>query len=282
MQVGGPAHFFAEPNCEEELVELLDFARQENLPLVVIGKGSNVIFPDEGYPGLVFTLIHYELDRIRFDSEKLTLTASSGIHLYRLVLAARDQGLSGIEFLANVPGTLGGALIMNAGFCRFAGQRSEIGDLVEEVNVISMDGKKEAIRKEDLSFSYRHSNLDGKIVLSARLRLWHRHPEWIQREIRANFDYRNTRQDLRYPSSGSVFKNPSPPHPSAGKLINQLGLRGMRVGGAMVSERHGNYIVNTGQAKGADVVALIRQVQKAVLDATEIFLEPEVRIIERP
>ncbi len=281
MQVGGISKYFAEPSTEEELLEVLDFARHENLPYFILGKGSNVIFPDEGYPGVVITLIHYEQDKIVFDSEKPLVTASAGIHLYRLVVACREHHLGGAEFLCNVPGTVGGGLIMNAGFSRFPGQTNEIGDITEEVCVLNEDGRKEILSKSQLEFSYRKSNLAGKIILSGTFHLWKRPSEEIQKEIRANFDYRNGKQDLKHPSSGSIFKNPPAPQPSAGKLIDQLGLKGLRVGDAMISLKHGNYIINAGEAKSADVFALIEKVQKTVLDATGIFLEPEVKKIEK-
>lgn len=282
MQVGGLANFFAEPSTEEELFDLLEFAKSEQLPWMVLGKGSNVIFPDEGWPGLIITLIHYEQNRLHFDKEKFLASASAGIYLYRFVLACRDQGLSGAEFLANIPGTIGGALVMNAGFSRFKGQSSEIGDIAEEVTVLNSEGTKETLVRKDLRFSYRHSNLDGKVVLEGTFRLWHRGTDEIQKEIKSNFEYRNTEQDVRFPSSGSIFKNPGPGLPSAGQLVDQLGLKGERIGDAMVSLKHGNYMINAGKAKSSDLLALIRKVQKAVLDATGIHLEPEVRVIEKP
>ncbi len=282
MQVGGEAQYFAEPTCEEELLEAVEFARQERIPFMILGKGSNVIFSDSGYPGLIITLIHFEDNRIEFDTESPRVAVSSGVHLYRFAIACRNAGLGGAEFLANIPGTLGGAVIMIAGFSRFAGQLNEIGDLIEEVTVMDYEGKKEKLAKKDLRFSYRYSNIEGRIILEAKLRLWRRKYEDIEKEIRANFDYRNRKQDLNHPSSGSVFKNPPRPHPSAGQLIEKLGLKGTKVGGAMVSERHGNYIINCGQAKSSDVIELIEKIQKTVLDATEVFLEREVRIIEKP
>lgn len=281
MQVGGVAKYFAEPSTEEELLELLDFARAERIPYFILGKGSNVIFPDEGYPGLVITMIHYELDKITFDPDKPFVTASAGVHLYRMVVACREHHLGGAEFLCNVPGTVGGGLIMNAGFSRFPGQSNEIGDITEEVTVLNADGKKEVLPKAKLEFSYRKSNLAGKIILAGTFHLWRRPSEEIQKEIRANFDYRNDKQDLKHPSSGSIFKNPPAPHPSAGKLIDQLGLKGTRIGDAMISLKHGNYIINAGEAKSSDVFALIEKVQKTVFDATGIILEPEVKRIEK-
>ncbi len=282
MQVGGPAAYFAEPSTEEELLELLEFAKHENLPYFILGKGSNTIFPDEGFPGLVITLIHYEQDKIIFDQDRPFVSASAGIYLYKLVLACRDHRLGGAEFLANIPGTLGGALMMNAGFCRFQGQMNQISDIVEEVNAINLEGKKEILRKKDLQFSYRHSNLADKIILSGTLHLWYRNPEDIQKGIKANFDYRNEKQDLKHPSSGSVFKNPPKPHPTAGQLIDQLGLKGIRIGDAMVSPKHGNYFINAGGAKASDFAELIQKIQKTVFDATGILLEPEVRLIQKP
>lgn len=280
MQVGGLAKYFSDPNTEQELKELLIFASEENIPYTILGKGSNVIFPDKGYAGLVISLLHYEQDFIQVDKDLKTLTASSGIHLYRLVLAARDSGLGGAEFLCNVPGTLGGALYMNAGFSRYAGQKNEIGDLVESVNILTAEGEKRTLPREELDFSYRSSNLRDCIILSGTLQLWRRPKDFIAKEIRANFDYRNSRQDLKHPSSGSIFKNPGSPHPAAGALIEQLGLKGRKIGGAQVSERHSNYIINTGTAKSSDIVQLIHEIQKVVFDATGIQLETEVRIIE--
>lgn len=281
MQVGGRARFFAEPSTEEELFDLLDYARQENLPYFILGKGSNTFFSDDGYPGLVITLIHFEQDKIIFDPDRPLVTGSAGIFLYRLVLACRDHRLGGAEFLANIPGTVGGALVMNAGFSRFPGQVNQISDIVESVTVLQA-GRRQILGKNDLEFSYRHSNLDDKIVLEGTFQLWYRHPEEIQREIKANFDYRNDKQDLRHPSSGSIFKNPQKPHPSAGQLIEKLGLKGLRVGDAMVSPKHGNYFINAGHAKCSEFSELIHKVQKIVLDATGITLEPEVRIVPKP
>ncbi len=281
MQVGGIAKYFAEPSTEEELLELLEFARSERVPHYILGKGSNVIFPDEGWPGLVITMIHYEQDKIVFDPDKPFVTASAGIHLYRMVVACRERHLGGAEFLCNVPGTVGGGLIMNAGFSRFPGQSNEIGDITEEVTVLNEEGHKEVIPKSKLQFSYRKSNLAGKLILSGTFHLWRRPAEEIQKEIRANFDYRNDKQDLKHPSSGSIFKNPGAPHPSAGKLIDQLGLKGMRVGDAMISPKHGNYIINAGNARSADIFALIEKVQKTVFDATGITLETEVKRVEK-
>ncbi|HXV27616.1 MAG TPA: FAD-binding protein, partial [bacterium] len=147
MQVGGEALYFAEPACEDELVEAMEFAGHEKIPFFILGKGSNVLFPDSGYPGLVITLIHFEDNRIEFDAASPRVNVSSGMHLYRLAMACRNAGLGGAEFLANIPGTVGGALVMNAGFSRFPGQINEIGDIAEEVTVMDFSGKKETLTR---------------------------------------------------------------------------------------------------------------------------------------
>lgn len=279
MQVGGEAEYFAEPASEEELTELLEFAQQENLPVHLLGKGSNTIFRDEGFAGLVITMIHFAQEKIEFHRELPLVSVSAGVHLYRLALASRDHGLGGVEFVASIPGTVGGALAMNAGFSRWPGQKNEIGDLVEQVVAMDFQGKKEILNKPDLKFSYRQSNLRDKIILEATLRLWRRPSEAIEKEIRANFKYRNREQDVRYPSSGSIFKNPSEGKLTAGQLIERLGMKGLEVGGAMISKEHANYMINLGHARGRDFIELIAKVQKAVWDATGIELETEVLVV---
>ncbi len=280
LQIGGNARYFSEPSSVDELQSLLEFARTEQLPVIGIGKGSNILFPDTGFPGLVITFIHYEPERIAFDPSEETVTASSGVNLYRLALACRDAELGGLEFLSHVPGTLGGALMMNAGFSRFPGKKMEIGELVEEVTVLTPEGNIQRLRKEEISFSYRKTSLEGMILLEGRLKLHRSSREAVQAEIKANFDYRNRVQDLRYPSAGSVFKNPGGNHGSSGQLIEKAGLKGKRIGKAMISDKHANFIVNLGGAKAQDVLELIQLAQEKVWEAFGVRLETEVRIIK--
>ncbi len=282
MQVGGPAEYFGEPKNEEELSAYLEFARNEGLPCRILGKGSNVLFPDEGYPGIVLRMTHYEEGRADFDPGQATVDASAGIYLAKLAMLCRDRGFSGTEFLAGIPGTLGGALIMNAGFSRVPGVKREIGPMTLEVTALEWNGTKRVLSKEDLKFSYRNSNLGDKILLSAKLKLAQGHPEEIGTEMRANLEYRNAKQDLKHPSCGSVFKNPPAPHPPAAKIIDDLGLKGSRVGGMMISEKHSNYLINAGGGTCEDAVCLIRKIQEAVFHATGVQLETEVRIIQKP
>lgn len=282
MQIGGPAQSFAEPASEEELSALLNYARRESIPAVILGKGSNVIFPDDGYPGMVITLLQFEKNRIEFDDAKPEVRVSAGVFLYKFVLACRDRGLGGAEFLANIPGTIGGALVMNAGFSRFPGQKSEIGDIVTEVTVLNADGTREVLNRGQLEFEYRKSNLADRIVIEGKFRLWRRTPAFIEKEIRACFKYRNDKQDLKHPSSGSVFKNPPAPLPPAARLIDELGLKGTRVGGMMVSPKHANYFINVGQGKCSEMSELIQLIQNRVFHVKGIWLEPEVRFIPKP
>ena len=280
FQIGGLARYFSEPTRIEELQALLQFARQENLPFLLIGKGSNILFPDEGFPGLVITLIHFEPRKMIFDLDQETVTASSGTNLYQLALATRNAELGGAEFLSHIPGTLGGALVMNAGFSRFPGEKHQISDLVEEVTVLTPEAEVQKLGREDICFEYRRTNLNQFIILGVRLKLHRAKRSEVQAEIQASFDYRNRVQDLRYPSAGSVFKNPPGQQGSSGQLIEKVELKGKRIGNAMISDRHANFIVNLGGAKASDVLDLIHLAQEKVFEAYGVHLEPEIRIFE--
>ncbi len=279
LKIGGAADYFAEPSNEEQLQKLLAWAKQERLSCFILGNGSNLVFDDAGYRGLVISMRCFENDLIKVDLDACRVTVSAGVSLSRLVRFCHESGLAGTEFLAHIPGMVGGALIMNAGFSRHAGQQNAIGDLVEEVRALAKEGAIVHRGRSELKFSYRHSNLGDLIVLEATLRLWRRSKEQIRKEMEANLDHRTKRQNVREPNAGSVFKNPPPPHPSAGSLIEKAGLKGKRIGGIQISEQHANYFVNKGGATSADVIHLIEEVQKTILHANGITLEPEIRIV---
>lgn len=281
LRIGGPAAYFAEPENEEELSKLLAWAGREGLSLFILGNGSNVIFDDGGWEGLVISMRRFRNDLIKMDFDRSQVTVSAGVSLARLVRFCQESGLGGAEFLAQIPGTVGGALVMNAGFSRHGGQRNEIGDLVQGIRVFRKDGTLAVLRREELEFSYRHSNLDAYLLLEATMQLWRRPKDQILNEIRANHDFRKRRQDITEPNAGSVFKNPTGRHPAAGTLIEKAGLKGKSIGGIQISEQHANYFINTGNAASADVVQLIKEVQKTVFHATGITLEPEIRIIQK-
>ncbi len=281
IKIGGAASYFAEPTNEQEIVKLLEWARKENLPFMILGNGSNVVFDDEGYSGLVIGMRRFKNDHIQIDHERPSIRVAAGVTLSHLAKACLEAGLSGTEFLAHIPGTLGGALIMNAGFSRHAGQRNAIGDLVQEVTALRQDGSKVVLERADLKFGYRQSNLHEYLILDAELILWKRPKEYIRQEVKANGDFRKMRQDVHEPNAGSVFKNPEAPHPAAAALIDQLGLKGKQIGQIQISEVHANYFVNKGAATCADLRQMIKEVQKTVFDATGIKLEPEIHIISK-
>jgi UDP-N-acetylmuramate dehydrogenase len=281
LRIGGPAAYFSEPEGEEELSRVLAWAKREGHSFFILGNGSNVIFEDAGYDGLVISMRRFRNDLIKVDLDRSQVTVSAGVSLSRLVRFCQESGLAGTEFMAQIPGTVGGALVMNAGFSRHAGQRNEIGDLVQEVRALRKDGTLVILSRENLKFSYRHSDLDTYLVLEATLKLWRRSKDQIREEMKANHDFRKARQDITEPNAGSIFKNPLGPNPAAGALIEKAGMKGRQIGGIQVSEQHANYFVNKGNATSADVAQLIGEVQKAVFHATGITLEPEIRIAQK-
>jgi len=281
LRIGGCADYFAEPENEEALLKLLPWAKQEGLSFFVLGNGSNVIFDDAGYKGLVISMRHFRNDLIKMDFDQSRVTASAGVSLARLSRFCQESGLAGTEFLAQIPGTVGGALVMNAGFSRHAGQRNEIGDLVHEIRAFQKDGDLVKVGRKDLKFSYRHSSLEGYLILEVTFALWRRPKDQIQNEMMANRDFRKTRQDIHEPNAGSIFKNPGGQYPPAGVLIEKAGLKGKQIGGIRVSEKHANYFINMGNATCADVVRLTQEVQKEVFHATGITLETEIQIARK-
>ncbi len=279
FQIGGLAQFFSQPTQREQLVDLFEFQKKSGVPYVVMGRGSNVLFSDDGFPGLVISLQKFEADKINFSPEGL-VKVSAGFNLYRLSRLCQLQGVSGLEFVCHIPGTVGGAVWMNAGFGRPDKPYTEIKDVLESVTVLGKDGKIRILNRSDINFTYRESNLHGYMILDATFRVKKSTTEKVLADVQANFTYRNAVQDLRYPSAGSVFKNPNKKSKfSSGQLIDKVGLKGYRIGGAMISEKHGNFIVNVGQAKARDVLALIELVQNRVKEFFDVELEPEVKII---
>lgn len=273
LRVGGPADVLAFPGDVEELISLIRFAGERGVPLHVIGHGSNLIAPDEGVRGLVVSLSR-ATGSIRFrDAE---VEAGAGFPLPRLVRMAARRGLGGLESLAGVPGTVGGALCMNAGA---SGQA--IGDLTEEVRAVGRDGELVTLDRDAMRFAYRSSRLqEGDLIaLSVRLRLRPGEREAIEAAVRRAMTRRGETQPLSHPNAGSIFKNPPGDH--AGRLIEEAGCKGMRVGDAQVSPRHANFIVNLGHASATDVIRLMALVYRCVREVSGIALEPEVRLLGR-
>ncbi len=271
-RVGGPAQWFAEPASVEELVALARWARQERLPLRLIGAGSNLLVSDAGLEGL--TLCNRRLQGSVLDPGSGRIEAQAGEPIPTLARRAARAGLSGLEWAVGIPGTVGGAAVMNAG-----AQGGCTAEWLEEVTVLDPGAGTTPfrLRHDELDFAYRHSRLQVEplLVLSARFRLSSGHdPQEVSRRTSANLGSRTSTQPYQQPSCGSVFRNPEPL--KAGRLIEGLGLKGLRVGGAMVSPIHANFIVNTGGATATEIDRLIRLVQDRVEAAHGIALHPEV------
>lgn len=274
FRIGGPADVLAWPEDREDVAAVIGFARERGLPLTVLGRGSNVLVPDEGVRGLVISL-ERAADWVCFDGRDVE--AGAGYPLPLLVREAARRGLAGLEGLAGVPGSVGGALAMNAG----AGGYS-IGGVTVSVEVIDRNGRIHRLSRDDMVFGYRSSRLQAGdlVALSARFRLSPGDPEAIVSVIERYGRRRRETQPLEHPNAGSIFKNP--PGDSAGRLIEAAGCKGLRAGGAKVSERHANFIINTGGATAADVLSLMATVYRRVLDAFGVRLQAEIRLLGKP
>lgn len=275
FRIGGPARRMAFPKRAEQVVLLVDFARQCGARPLVIGNGTNLLCPDEGLDRLVIDL-SAGLTKLEKGQEPNTIAASCGVSLARLASFACDLGLTGLEFAHGIPGTLGGALAMNAG--AYGGEMCQV---VRGVHVLFPDEGIRLLTGEEMNFRYRGSLLTDRpdaVALDAVVRLTPGDKEAIRAQMRELMGRRKASQPLEYPSAGSTFKRPVGYF--AGTLIDQCGLKGLTVGGAQVSEKHAGFVINRGGATCADVLALMEQVRRRVLEATGVTLEPEVRIVE--
>ena len=274
LRVGGAAKRMAFPENAEQLVLLMSFALSCGARALVIGNGTNLLVPDEGIDRLVID-VSEGMTRIADGGQANEITAQCGAPLARIAEYARRKGLSGLEFAHGIPGTLGGAVCMNAG--AYGG---EIKDVVASVTLLDPEAGIRTLKGKEMQFSYRRSLLSEHpeyVVLSATFRLEPGDSETIGARMRELMAKRKASQPLEFPSAGSTFKRPAGYY--AGPLIEGCGLKGCRVGGAEVSTKHAGFIVNTGGATCADVLALIEKVQKTVYDAHGVMLEPEVKIV---
>jgi UDP-N-acetylmuramate dehydrogenase len=271
-KVGGPAEWFAEPADQDALIALAAWAVQQGLPFRCIGAGSNLLIADTGLAGL--TLCNRRLQGSRLDSGDGWVEAEAGEPIPTLARKAARAGLSGLEWAVGIPGTVGGAAVMNAG-----AQGGCTAEWLHSVRVLDPARPEQPFEllADDLDFAYRHSRLQQEplLVLSARFRLAAGHePAVVTARTSANLHSRTSTQPYQQPSCGSVFRNPEPR--KAGQLIEALGLKGLTIGGAQVSPIHANFIVNTGDASAADIDALIQLVQQRVAEGHDITLHPEV------
>jgi len=267
--IGGPADYFVEANNPKEILSIFILSKKERTPLLILGGGSNVLFADRGFQGIVVKLSG-DFKNFSFTNE--VLSAGGGVITQALVKASADKELSGLECLAGVPGTIGGAIIGNAG-----SKDEWIGSIVSSVEVINEQAKIERIPKENLEFFYRGSNLKGSIILKADLNLKKSLKNDIFSKVEANILARQKTQPIGSWNAGSIFKNPE--GFSAGKLIEDAGLKGLQFGGAKISEKHANFILNFDNAKASDVLELIRIIRAKVKEKFNIDLELEIKII---
>ncbi len=275
FRIGGAARLYTVPQSTEEIKESIRLAEEEGLPYIMIGKGSNVLFPDEGYNGVVIE-IGSGMENMDFPDE-YRIRAQAGVPLSTLAGAAARHSLTGLEFASGIPGTLGGAVTMNAG--AYGG---EIRDCIVSATVLDESGEEREFSKEQLQLGYRSSIIQekGYIVLSAVFELEKGDKEKILAKMRELNTRRREKQPLEFASAGSTFKRPEGHF--AGKLIEDSGMKGYRSGDAQVSEKHCGFVINRGNATSRDVQNVIRDVQKRVYETSGILLEPEVKIISQP
>lgn len=270
FRVGGPADLLVSPKGSE-LSAILQMAKEENIPVTIIGNGSNLLVRDGGIRGLVIE-IGKGMDEIQIHGNHLTVEA--GALLSKAANVAAGAGLGGMEFAAGIPGSLGGAVVMNAG--AYGG---EMKDILVSATVIDGEGNILTLTNEELDLSYRHSCVpeNGYVVVSAELELTEKPEEEIRQVMAELREKRVEKQPLEFPSAGSTFKRPEGYF--AGKLIQDAGLRGYQVGGAQISEKHCGFVINRGDATAQDILQLIEDVQKKVKEEFSVELETEVRII---
>lgn len=273
FRIGGPADYFISPESIEQIQKITALCREYSVPCEIIGNGSNLLVSDKGMEGVVLRL-GKEFSGI--EQEGTLLRAQAGVLLSALAKRAAQAGLTGMEFASGIPGTLGGAITMNAG--AYGGEMVQI---VEKVTLLTEEGELLILSGEEMQFGYRKSIVTEKhyTVLGAEIRLQEGDTDCIEANMAELNAKRREKQPLEYPSAGSTFKRPQGHF--AGKLIMDAGLAGFQCGGARVSEKHCGFVINTGDATAKDVAALIKEVQRIVYEKTGVRLEPEVRFLGR-
>ena len=271
FRIGGNADIFVRPESKKQIAEILRLCRKQDVPYFILGNGSNLLVGDRGFRGVVINIMD-NMNDIKVDGG--IIKAQAGAMLIKVSRAARDNSLTGLEFASGIPGTIGGAIYMNAG--AYGG---EMKDVVTQVTAMDAEGEIYTFGTDELEFSYRHSVIQQRdlIVLDVTMKLAAGDQKIIDDRMSELAVARRTKQPLEYPSAGSTFKRPEGYF--AGKLIMDAGLRGYRVGDAQVSEKHCGFVVNRGNATADDVIKLIDDVKAKVSEEYDVVLEPEVRMI---
>ncbi len=276
--IGGPADVLAYPADRNDLMALLREIKANGTPFFILGGGTNLLVRDGGFRGVVVSLknlraIALEREYRSIGGSFAVVLAEAGVSLPKLLAFTAEEGLTGFEFAAGIPGTVGGAVCMNAGTAA-----GEIGDVIDTVTLITAEGGLVTREQQEMGFGYRTSSIpEGHVVLDMRVALRRGEKDRIQARINDLLDARKRKQPSGLPNAGSMFRNPH--EESAGKLIEAAKLKGRRVGDAQVSDKHANFIVNLGNAKAADVISLMDLVKQTVLDVHGVRLEPEIKIV---
>ena len=269
FHLGGAAEFFAEPRDADDLALLLRRCREEELPVRLLGGGSNVLVRDEGLPGLVVRLSAPGFAKIAVQGHRVT--AGGGAKLGHVISSSVREGLAGLEALVGIPGTIGGALHGNAG-----SRGGDVGQWTSRATIMTSSGEVVERTRDELVFAYRQSSLDELVILSAEFQLDQEDPDELTKRMQQQWIVKKASQPLAHQSAGCIFKNPR--GMSAGMLIEQAGLKGTRVGGAEVSDRHANFIVAEANAASQDVLRLIELVRSRVADRLAVELDLEIEI----
>ena len=267
--LGGPADYFRRPQDTEQLALVVKRCNENKVPIYVLGYGSNLLVCDEGVRGAVIQLKSDNFSQITFVKEQVI--AGAGVELSRLVLTCAKKGLSGLEPLTGIPGSVGGAVRMNSG-----GNFGDIGTVVESVTLMDKDGKVSEKKKPELQFDYRQTNITAKFILEAKINMTAGDPEQITKTIKENWVYKKNNQPLNTINSGCIFKNPR--GLSAGAMIDRTGLKGLQIGGAVVSEKHANFFIAQKGCTSRDVMRLIEMVKEKVQKQFNVELELEIEI----
>ena len=268
-RIGGPAKYLVRPRSAEELAEAVQRCAENDIPVYVLGLGANLLVSDAGVDGAVFRLDQEYWRRVKIEGTRVEVGA--GVDMQKLILRTVRAGLAGVESLAGIPGTIGGGIRMNAG-----GKFGDIGAIVSRVQVMDANGDRFERTKDDLVFEYRSTNISARFILGATLELEADDPDHILRRTKEIWMFKRNTQPLNTKNCGCIFKNPR--GLSAGALVDQAGLKGMKVGGAEVSEKHANFIVAHPGCKADDVMRLVKIIREKVWDKNQIHLESEVQI----
>jgi UDP-N-acetylmuramate dehydrogenase len=271
LKIGGPADILVIPENIDAIKKIITIVKDENVNWRAIGRGSNLLVDDEGIEGVVIKLSE-GLDHLEIDGEEITV--GGGYPIIKLATIISKQGLSGLEFAGGIPGSVGGAVFMNAG-----AHGSDISQILKKAHILFEDGTMEWLSCEELNFSYRTSLLQTKpgVCLEAVFSLKKGNRDAIVEKMQNNKDYRRKSQPWNFPCAGSIFRNPLPNY--AGALIEKAGLKGHQIGGAQISEMHANFIVNAGNAKAKDVTDLIAFIKETIKEQFSVDMETEVEII---